>query len=136
VSGNWVAADSGKAFIVRNPANGGSLGTAPSFRADETKRAVESANDAFTRREFTAKKHSDFLGRWFDLCMQHQEDLVGILALEQGKPLVEARNDTAYGASFLQWFTQEARITCRDVIPENAKGRRFKVAAGLAAGTR
>src|SRR3546814_3112480 len=74
-----------------------------------------------------AKHRPQLFRRWFDLCMAHQEDLARLLTLEQGKPLKESRGEIAYGASFLEWFAEEAKRVYGDVIPAAAADRRIVV---------
>ena len=107
VGGAWVNAEKGGAFAVTNPADGSQIGTVPSFSTADTQRAIDAAEAAFPAwRAKTAKERSQILRRWFDLCMQNQDDLAMILTLEQGKPLAEARGEIAYGSSFIEWFAE------------------------------
>ncbi len=128
VGGAWVnAADSGS-FAVTNPADGSQIGTVPSFGARDTQRAIDAAEAALPAwRSKTAKERSQILRRWFDLCMQNQDDLAMILTLEQGKPLAEARGEIAYGSSFIEWFAEEAKRVYGDVIPTTSADRRIVV---------
>lgn len=105
---------------IRNPHDGEKLGSVPNFGEAETHRAIDAAAAALpTWRARPAKERSGILSRWAALCMEHQQDLARILTLEQGKPLAEARGEIAYGASFLQWFAEEARRVYGDTIPAN-----------------
>ena len=81
----------------------------------------------FHWRQKTAGERSNLLRRWFDLMMEHQEDLAQILTAEQGKPLAEARGEIAYGASYIEWFAEEAKRIYGDVIPPPANDRRIVV---------
>src|SRR3970282_2751183 len=88
LDGQWVGADSGKTFPVRNPATGDALGAVPDMGAAETRRAIEAADKAWPAwRAKTAKERAGILRKWFDLMMANQEDLAQILTAEQGKPL-------------------------------------------------
>ena len=128
VGGAWVNAENGGAFAVTNPADGSQIGTVPSFSAADTQRAIDAAEAAFPAwRAKTAKERSQILRRWFDLCMQNQDDLAMILTLEQGKPLAEARGEIAYGSSFIEWFAEEAKRVYGDVIPATSADRRIVV---------
>jgi succinate-semialdehyde dehydrogenase / glutarate-semialdehyde dehydrogenase len=128
VGGSWVAAEDGAVFSVNNPADGSELGTVPGFGASDTQRAIAAAEAAFPAwRAKTGKERSQILRRWFDLCMQNQDDLAAILTLEQGKPLPEARGEIAYGSSFIEWFAEEAKRIYGDVIPATASDRRIVV---------
>ncbi len=128
IDGAWVDADSGETQKVTNPANGDVIATVPRMGADETRRAIEAANAAFPAwRAKTAKERSDILRRWYELMMEHQDDLGKIMTLEQGKPLAEAKGEIAYGASFIEWFAEEARRVYGDVIPPHQADKRIVV---------
>src|SRR3546814_14626848 len=83
-------------------------------------------------RAMAAKQRSQLIRRWYDLCMTHQEDLAKLLTLEQGKPIKESRGEIAYGASFLEWFAEEAKRVYGDVIPAASSDRRIVVKIGRA----
>jgi succinate-semialdehyde dehydrogenase/glutarate-semialdehyde dehydrogenase len=128
VDGKWVDADSGKTLAVNNPATGEILGTVPNMGAAETRRAIEAANAAMPAwRAKTARERSVILRRWFDLMMANQEDLAKLLTAEQGKPLAEARGEIAYGASFIEWFAEEAKRIYGDTIPQHQADKRIVV---------
>ena len=96
--------------------------------ADETRRAIEAARVAQQQwRQRTAKERAQVLRKWFELMMQHQEDLARIMTAEQGKPLTEARGEIAYAASFLEWFGEEAKRVYGDVIPGHQADKRILV---------
>ena len=126
IDGEWVGAK--KTFPVNNPATGAILGSVPDLGAEETRRAIEAADRAWPAwRAKTAKERSGILRRWFDLMMASQEDLAQILTAEQGKPLAEARGEIAYGASFIEWFAEEAKRAYGDVIPQHQPDKRILV---------
>jgi succinate-semialdehyde dehydrogenase / glutarate-semialdehyde dehydrogenase len=128
VGGRWVDADDGAVLTVTNPADGSMLGTVPKFGAAETRRAIDAAEAALPDwAAKTAKERSQIMRRWFDLCMQQQDDLATILTLEQGKPFNEARGEIAYGSGFIEWFAEEAKRIYGDVIPATQPGRRIVV---------
>jgi succinate-semialdehyde dehydrogenase / glutarate-semialdehyde dehydrogenase len=128
VDGKWIDADDRGVICVTNPANGSTLGTVPRFGARETARAVDAAHAALSLwASKTAKARAQILRLWFDLCMENQEDLATILTLEQGKPLSEARGEIAYGSSFIEWFSEEAKRVYGDVIPSTSSDRRIVV---------
>jgi succinate-semialdehyde dehydrogenase / glutarate-semialdehyde dehydrogenase len=128
VGGAWVNAADGASFPVINPADASQIGTVPSFSAADTQRAIDAAEAALPAwRAKTGKERSQILRRWFDLCMQNQDDLAIILTLEQGKPLAEARGEIAYGSSFIEWFAEEAKRVYGDVIPATSADRRIVV---------
>src|SRR5690625_4436003 len=128
LGGQWVDADSGKTLEVKNPATGALIGTVPNMGAEETRRAIDVAQKAFQKwRRVPAKERAQILRRWFDLMMQHQEDLARLMTLEQGKPLAEARGEIAYGASYIEWYGEEAKRAYGDVIPGPGADRRIIV---------
>ena len=97
--------------------------------ADETRSAIETANQAWASwRERTGKERSHVLRRWYELIMQNQEDLALLLSLEQGKPLAESRGEIAYGASFVEWFAEEAKRIYGDTIPGQTADKRNRCA--------
>lgn len=128
INGKWVQAQSGKVFSVYNPANGESLATVPDMGAKDTALAIQAAEAAWPEwRARTAKERANVLRRWFDLVMHHQEDLARLMTAEQGKPLAEARGEVAYGASFIEWFAEEAKRAYGDVIPGHGRDKRIVV---------
>ena len=108
INGNWVT---GTDIIdVTNPVDNRVIGHVPKLGKAETKSAIEGAQKAQKLwAKKTAKERGIILRKWFDLMMANQEDLAQILTAEQGKPLAEARGEIAYGASFIEWFAEEAR---------------------------
>lgn len=128
VNGEWIEADDQDRFNVTNPANGEVIAEVSSLGQAETARAIDAAKAALPGwRERTAKERSAILRKWFDLIMANQEDLAQILSWEQGKPLAESRGEIAYGASFIEWFAEEAKRVYGDVIPHDKPGRRLVV---------
>lgn len=128
IDGHWTDADDQAVIEVINPATNELLGTIPDLTETQVRSAVEAADRAFPLwKSNTAKQRAEILRRWFDLCMAHQEDLAYLLTLEQGKPLQEARGEIAYGASFIEWFAEEAKRIYGDVIPAHANDRRILV---------
>ena len=115
VDGQWIGEP---VDIVTNPATGAELGRVPRFGAAETEAAVAAAERAFpawSRR--LAKERARILRRWFDLIIAAKEDLALILTSEQGKPLAEARGEIDYGASFVEFFAEEAKRVYGETIP-------------------
>ncbi|MEM7260135.1 MAG: aldehyde dehydrogenase family protein, partial [Pseudomonadota bacterium] len=128
IDGQWVSADSGATFTVTNPANGQVIIDVADCAEAETRRAIEAAENALIKwRARSAKDRAGVLRRWFELMMQHQEDLAVILSTEQGKPMAESRGEIAYGASFIEWFGEEAKRVYGDVIPGHAPDKRIVV---------
>jgi succinate-semialdehyde dehydrogenase / glutarate-semialdehyde dehydrogenase len=128
IDGQWVDADSKKTFDVDNPATGEMLGHVPDMGGAETRRAIEAANRAFPGwRKTPAKARAAILRKWFDLMNAHADDLALLMVMEQGKPMAEAKGEIGYGASFLEWFAEEAKRAYGDVIPTTANDRRYVV---------
>jgi len=128
VNGQWQDADSGKTLEVQNPATGKGLGTVPRMGAAETRRAIESARQAWAGwRAKTAQQRSVILRRWFELMMAHQDDLAVLMTLEQGKPLAEAKGEIAYAASYFEWYAEEGKRAYGDVIPAASGAQRIVV---------
>jgi len=100
----------------------------PKLGAAETRRAVEAAERALPAwRALTAKARAQKLRRWFELMLEHQDDLARLMTLEQGKPLAEAKGEIAYAASFLEWFAEEAKRVYGDTIPGHQSDKRLIV---------
>jgi succinate-semialdehyde dehydrogenase/glutarate-semialdehyde dehydrogenase len=128
LAGEWVGADSGKAIIVTNPATGKAVAEVPLMGRDETERAIIAAEAAQKSwKTLTAAARAAILKRWFDLIILHKEDLAQLLTAEQGKPLTEARGEVNYGASFIEWFAEEAKRVYGETIPAPMGDRRLLV---------
>ena len=126
IAGQWLEADSGERFAVKNPATGAVLATVPLMGAAETARAIAAADAALPAwRAKTAKERATLLMRWNDLMLDAADDLALLLTLEQGKSLAEAKGEIVYGASFVSWFAEEARRAYGDVIPTHKAGSRL-----------
>jgi len=125
VDGAWVEADSRKRFDVDNPADGSIIGSVPDMGVAEARRAIDAANAALPAwRAMSARQRSQILRKWYDLIMANADDLALILTTEQGKPLAEAKGEIVYGASFVEWFAEEAKRVYGDVIPSPLPDRR------------
>jgi succinate-semialdehyde dehydrogenase / glutarate-semialdehyde dehydrogenase len=128
VDGTWCAADNGATLAVHDPASGALIGHVPDMAAAETERAIAAAARAFDGwRVRTADDRARLLRRWFDLIVQHQEDLAVLMTAEQGKPLAESRGEIAYAASYIEWFAEEARRLYGEVIPSPWADKRIVV---------
>jgi len=115
-------------FAVTNPATGDLLAEVPNGGATEARLAIESAHAAWPLwRAKTGKERAIILRRWFDLIIEQTEPLAALMTAEQGKPLAEARSEVAYGASFVEWFAEEAKRTYGDVIPSPLPDKRLLV---------
>jgi succinate-semialdehyde dehydrogenase / glutarate-semialdehyde dehydrogenase len=128
IDGAWVDADAKGSFPVTNPATGETLAAVPSMGAGETRRAIEAAYRALPGwRAKPAKERAAVLRKWFDLIMANQDDLAVLMTAEQGKPLAEARGEIGYGASFIEWFAEEAKRVYGDTIPSPQNDKRIIV---------
>lgn len=128
IDGKWADADSGETIEVTNPANDEVLATVPKMGADETRLAIEAANRAWPAwRALTAKERSTILRNWFNLIIENADDLALLMTSEQGKPLAEAKGEVVYGASFIEWFAEEARRVYGDTIPQHQADKRIVV---------
>ncbi|HJV06942.1 MAG TPA: NADP-dependent succinate-semialdehyde dehydrogenase [Chromobacteriaceae bacterium] len=131
LNGEWVDADNGATIDVINPANGEVIATVPKMGRAEAERAVAGAAEAFKSwKKTTAKQRAALLRKWFDLMMAHQDDLAAILTAEQGKPLPEARGEIAYGASYIEWYAEEAKRIYGDTLPQPDNDKRILVTKG------
>ncbi len=125
IDGQWVDSPSGKRFAVLNPANGETVAEVADLGADETRQAIEAAERAMQAwKARPAKDRAVLLRNWYDLIVANQEDLAIIMTLEQGKVLAESRAEIAYAASFIEWFSEEARRVYGDVIALPQSDRR------------
>jgi succinate-semialdehyde dehydrogenase/glutarate-semialdehyde dehydrogenase len=128
IDGEWVDSDNGGTVAVGNPATGEVIAEVASCGTAETRRAIEAAGKAMPAwRRKSAKERAVILRKWYDLMMAAQDDLAQILTAEQGKPLAEARGEVAYGASYIEWFSEEARRIYGDTIPAPAADKRIVV---------
>lgn len=128
IAGQWRDARSGDTIAVTNPANGQPLGSVPKMGAEETREAIDAAHRALPAwRALTAKARANILRRWFNLMMEHQDDLARLMTLEQGKPLAEAKGEISYAASFIEWFAEEGKRIYGDTIPGHQPDKRLIV---------
>ena len=124
IAGAWREQGVG-VLAVANPANGNVIAEVATVDRAGTEAAIAAAHDAMTSwREVPAKVRAQVLRRWFDLMMAHQEDLAVIMTTEQGKTLAESRGEVAYGASFMEWFGEQAKRIDGDVIPAPSPDKR------------
>jgi succinate-semialdehyde dehydrogenase/glutarate-semialdehyde dehydrogenase len=126
IDGAWVNARSNTTISVDNPATGDIVGTVPKLGGAETREAIEAAERALPEwRKKTAKERAAVLRKWFDLMLQHQDDLAKLMTVEQGKPLAESTGEVAYAAAFLEWFGEEAKRVYGDTIPGHQADKRI-----------
>ncbi len=128
IDGRWCDADSGDTLPVRNPANGDIIANIANCGAEETRRAIDAAEKALPAwRNKTVKERAKILRNWFELLMEHQDDLGAILTAEQGKVLAEAKGEIAYGANYIEWFAEEAKRIYGDIIAPPSNDKRILV---------
>jgi succinate-semialdehyde dehydrogenase/glutarate-semialdehyde dehydrogenase len=126
INGQWVAG--ARRFDVLDPATGHKLADVANLGPDETETAIAAANAAWPAwKAKTAKERSIILRKWFDLLMANQDDLARIMTSEQGKPFPEAKGEIAYGASFVEWFAEEAKRVNGETLPQFDNNRRLMV---------
>ena len=126
INGAWEPARDGSCFDVVNPANQQVIAQVANCGAVETAAAIEAASAAQVDWAMRpAKEKANLLRCWFDLVIAQQEPLAQLLTLEQGKPLAEARAEIAYGASYIEWFAEEAKRIYGDTIPQPSADKRI-----------
>ncbi len=128
VNGEWIDAEGGETFDVVDPGTGEIVGRVADVGVVETRRAIEAADAALPAwRALTAKRRSDVLRHWYELLMANTEDLAQLMTHEMGKPINEARGEAAFGASFVEWFSEEARRAYGEIIPSHDPSKRMMV---------
>ncbi|XP_054287033.1 succinate-semialdehyde dehydrogenase, mitochondrial-like isoform X1 [Macrosteles quadrilineatus] len=121
VNGEWVDALSGHTFTVSSPSTGEVLTSVPDMVAVDCELAIAAADNAFKSwSSLTAKERAMMLRRWYNVLDDHSKDLAHIMTAESGKPLNEAMGEVAYGNSFVEWFSEEARRINGEVVPSPA----------------
>ena len=126
INGHWIDAHDGATIDVTNPATGEVLASVAKVGAAETAQAIEAAEKAMESwRNLPAKARANILRDWFNIIMAHQEDLARIMTLEQGKVIAESRGEVAYGASYIEWFAEQAKRIDGDVIPGPGPDKRI-----------
>jgi succinate-semialdehyde dehydrogenase/glutarate-semialdehyde dehydrogenase len=125
IGGRWTGEPS---VPVYNPATGAAIARVPNLGAAETRQAIDAAYQALPAWSgLLAKERSAILRRWFELQLSHAEEIAQLMTAEQGKPLAEARGEVAYGASFVEFFAEEAKRVYGETIPTHRKGGRIIV---------
>ncbi|WP_037314165.1 NAD-dependent succinate-semialdehyde dehydrogenase [Ruegeria halocynthiae] len=126
VNGEWVDGD--KTFPVTNPATGEVIAQVADMSVEDTRRAIDVADAAKADwAAQTGKERAAILRKWYDLMVENADDLATILTAEMGKPWPEARGEVLYGASFIEWFAEEAKRVYGDVIPGHQRDKRIVV---------
>ena len=128
INGEWLESNNKQNIEVNNPATLEIIGTVPKCGKEETKFAITKAKEAWKSwRERTAIDRSNILRKWNDLILENKEDLARIMTIEQGKPLAESIGEIVYGASFVEWFAEEAKRVYGDIIPDRFTDKRILV---------
>ncbi|WP_374565823.1 NAD-dependent succinate-semialdehyde dehydrogenase [Ideonella sp.] len=126
IGGEWVAGDA--RFDVTDPATGSKLADVANLGAESAEAAIAAANKAWPAwRNKTAKERAAILMKWFHLLHANADDLARIMTAEQGKPLAEAKGEVGYGASFLEWFAEEAKRIYGETVPTTDNNKRYLV---------
>ena len=128
IGAHWVERAAAGSFDVTDPATGEVIATLPLQDARDSEAAVAAAHEAFGAwRQTTAAHRADVLRRWFELITQHADDLALLITMEEGKPLAEALAEVRYAASFVRWFSEEARRAYGEIVPAPVAGQRILV---------
>ena len=126
VNGQWVKGSS--RFDVNDPATGIKLADVANLGTKDAEAAIAAANAALPAwRGKTSKERSILLRKWYDLLMANVEDLGRIMTAEQGKPFAEAKGEVMYGASFVEWYAEEAKRVNGETLPQFDNTRRLTV---------
>ena len=126
INGQWIQGAS--RFDIVDPATGHKLADVANLGPKDAEAAIAAANAAWPAwKAKTAKERSIILRKWFDLLMANQDDIARIMTAEQGKPLAEAKGEVAYGASFVEWFAEEAKRVNGETLPQFDNNRRLMV---------
>ncbi len=126
IGGKWVPASDGGTRAVTDPATGGTITDVAYATREDTRAAIAAAEAAFPGwAAITAVDRASVLRRWYELIVEHQDDLAAILTAEQGKPVGEAVGEILYGAKFIEWFAEEGKRIYGETIPTNVPGRRL-----------
>src|SRR5690606_15612317 len=128
IDGTWASAADGATFAVHDPATNQVLAQVANLGQAETAQAIAAAEAALPAwRAKTGKERANLMRRWFDLITAATDDLAIIMTAEQGKPLPEAKGEVAYGASFIEWFAEEAKRVSGDVMSSTWSDKRMVV---------
>ena len=128
VNGQWSDSEDSKTIEVNNPATMKIIGKVPNFSAEQTKSVIDKADSAFQAwKNTTAKERSIILKKWSDLIIENVDDLAKIMTIEQGKPLAEAKGEILMGASYIEFYAEEAKRVYGDIIPDPRPGKRIVI---------
>ncbi|MDO7637527.1 MAG: aldehyde dehydrogenase family protein, partial [Planktomarina temperata] len=128
INNQWVDGENGATFDVSNPARGDVIAQVADLSRADLARAIDGAEAAQKKwAALTAKERCNILRNWYNLMMEHQSDLAMILTAEMGKPLTEAMGEISYGASFVEFFAEEAKRNYGETIPGHQADKRITV---------
>ena len=128
IAQEWTASQTGQHLEVSNPATGATFASVPDSTAKDAAHAADAAAAAFpTWSRRTARERAQLIKRWHALILEHQEDLARIISTEQGKPIKESRGEVQYGASYVEWFAEEATRISGEIVAESVPGRKMLV---------
>ncbi|XP_033343273.1 succinate-semialdehyde dehydrogenase [NADP(+)] GabD [Bombus vosnesenskii] len=137
VNGKWIGGRKNETFPIYNPADQSVINNVPDMDVEDTKLAINAASQAFKSfNETTAKERSDLLRNWYNLMVEHSEDLAKILTKENGKSITESKAEIKYGNSFVEWFSEEARRIDGEILQTPIANRKlflYKEPIGVAA---
>lgn len=126
INGEWVTTSD--SLEVDNPATGEVIATIPQLDADAVNQAVTAANDAFKLwRKKTPAERGELVRKWYELMVEHTDELATIMTTEQGKPLPEAKGEIAYAASYVKWFAEEAMRINGEILPAGTPDTQIRV---------
>jgi succinate-semialdehyde dehydrogenase / glutarate-semialdehyde dehydrogenase len=128
VDGKWIGDADTRRINVVDPSSGALIGSVPALGGKETAAVIQAAHRAWPAwRAMTAKERARLLRRWYDLLVANHQDLAIIMTMEQGKPLAEAAEEVLHGASYIEWYAEEAKRVYGDTIPMGQQGKRIIV---------
>ncbi|MFZ4379545.1 MAG: NAD-dependent succinate-semialdehyde dehydrogenase [Polynucleobacter sp.] len=128
INNQWVKSSAGSSFPIHNPATGEIIAQVANLGAADAEKAIAAADQALPKwKSLTGKERAGIMRKWFDLILQNKDDLAILMTLEQGKPLTESAGEVVYGASFIEWYAEEAKRVS-GTIPTTVWGdKRFMV---------
>jgi succinate-semialdehyde dehydrogenase/glutarate-semialdehyde dehydrogenase len=128
IDGQWIKEPTGKTFIVTNPATDELIAEVANLGTQEAEVAISAAEKALPEwRAKTGKERAQILSKWFDLILANKQDLAVLMTLEQGKPLAESTGEVVYGASFIEWFAEEAKRVSGAILTTTLPDKRLMV---------
>lgn len=126
INGQWI--QTGHTFPVRDPGTGETIAEIADCGTDQTHLAIDAAEAAFPAwRAQTAKARSNILRRWYDLIQEAKDDLATLITAEGGKVYAESLGEVAYAASFVEWFSEQARRVNGEILPANTPDKRLLI---------